>query len=144
MSVKLKDTRANTNKQIVYFLMKNKVILVFFFLILCGEDASTTSLSDLLLGAFGEELGLDNDGLLGESALAEDLEVTGLGDVDHRDRCALLPLLADVLRDEGPDSVDVNGGAVVEIVVEVEVSHAVLAKVPGVTIKKKEKMCVLK
>ena len=120
--------------------MKNKVILVFFFLILCGEDASTTSLSDLLLGAFGEELGLDNDGLLGKSALAEDLEVTGLGDVDHRDRCALLPLLADVLRDEGPDSVDVDSGAVVEVIVEVEVPHAVLAKVPGVTIKKERRI----
>ena len=107
------------------------------FFNLCGEDASTTSLSDLLLSTLGEELGLDDDGLVGESALAEDLEVTGLGDIDHRDGRALLPLLADVLGDEGPDSVDVDSGAVVEIVVEVEVSHAVLAKVPGVAIKKR-------
>ena len=107
-------------------------------LCLCSEDACTTSLSDLLLSTLGEELGLDNDGLLGESALAEDLEVTGLGDVDHRDGRALLPLLADVLGDEGPDSVDVDSGAVVEIVVEVEVPHAVLAKVPGVAMRKKE------
>ncbi len=32
-----------------------------------------------------EELGLDNDGLLGEDTRAEDLEVTGLDDVDDGD-----------------------------------------------------------
>ena len=108
---------------------------------LCSEDACTASLSNLLLCTLCEELGLDNDGLLGKSALAEDLEVTGLGDIDHRDGCALLPLLADVLGDEGPDSVDVDSGAVVEVVVEVEVPHAVLAKVPGVALKLKKKSC---
>ena len=39
------------------------------------EDASTTSLLDSLLGGLGEELGLDNDGDLGEDTLAEDLEI---------------------------------------------------------------------
>ena len=39
------------------------------------EDAGATSLLDSLLGGLGEELGLDNHGDLGESALAEDLEI---------------------------------------------------------------------
>jgi len=39
------------------------------------EDASTTSLLDSLLSSLGEELGLDDDGDLGESTLAEDLEI---------------------------------------------------------------------
>jgi hypothetical protein len=38
------------------------------------EDASTTSLLDSLLSSLGEELGLDDDGDLGEMTLAEDLE----------------------------------------------------------------------
>jgi hypothetical protein len=38
------------------------------------EDASTTCLLDSLLSELGEELGLDDDGDLGESTLAEDLE----------------------------------------------------------------------
>ncbi len=39
------------------------------------EDASATSLLDSLLSELGEELGLDDHGDLGESALAEDLEI---------------------------------------------------------------------
>ncbi len=39
------------------------------------EDASATSLLDSLLSSLGEELGLDNDGYFGESALAENLEI---------------------------------------------------------------------
>ena len=38
------------------------------------EDAGSTSLLDSLLGGLGEELGLDNDGDLGEVTFAEDLE----------------------------------------------------------------------
>ena len=39
------------------------------------EDAGTTGLLDSLLSSLGEELSLDDDGYLGESALAEDLEI---------------------------------------------------------------------
>jgi len=38
------------------------------------EDAGTTSLLDSLLSSLGEELGLDDDGDLGEVTFAEDLE----------------------------------------------------------------------
>ena len=38
------------------------------------EDAGTTGLLDSLLSSLGEELGLDDDGDLGEMTLAEDLE----------------------------------------------------------------------
>lgn len=40
----------------------------------CNEDASATGLLDSLLSGLGEELGLDDEGDLGEAALAEDLE----------------------------------------------------------------------
>ena len=46
-------------------------------LLLCSgdEDTSSTGLLDSLLGGLGEELGLDDDGDLGEDSLSEDLEV---------------------------------------------------------------------
>jgi hypothetical protein len=41
----------------------------------CNENAGATSLLDSLLSGLGEEFGLDDDGDLGEGALAEDLEI---------------------------------------------------------------------
>ncbi len=46
------------------------------------QHNSTADLPDLLLGQLGDELGLDNDGLAGELALAQDLEDAVLGHVN--------------------------------------------------------------
>ena len=83
-----------------------------------GEPRYADSL-DLLLSALSEELCADDERLLGETALSEDLKVASVSDVDDGDRRSLLPVLADVLGDEVPESVDVDGGAVVVVVVEV-------------------------
>lgn len=108
-----------------------------------GEDTGTTDRTDLLLRTLREELGADNDGLLRETALAEDLEEAGVGDVDHRDGAALLPVLADVLGDQRPQTVQVDRRHVVALVQEVELAHAVLAKVPGVVAVKQRAVVVL-
>ena len=108
-----------------------------------GEDTGTTDRTDLLLRTLREELGADDDGLLRETALAEDLEEAGVGDVDHRDGAALLPVLADVLGDERPQTVQVDRRHVVALVQEVELAHAVLAKVPGVVAVKQRAVVVL-
>jgi len=79
-----------------------------------------------------EELGADNDRLVGELTLAENLEVAGLSDVDHRDGAAFLPVLTDILGDKSPQLIDVDSRAEVLRVEEVEVTHAVLAEVAGV------------
>jgi hypothetical protein len=50
--------------------------------VLSREDAGPADLLDLLLGHLGKESRLDDDRLLGQVALAEDLEVSGAGDVD--------------------------------------------------------------
>ena len=50
--------------------------------VLCGQDASTSDFLDFLFCDFREESGLDDDGLLGQVALAEDLEESGASDVD--------------------------------------------------------------
>ena len=90
-----------------------------------------------------EELGADDNGLLGETALAENLEVAGVSDIDHRDGAALLPVLADILRNESPELVQVDARAVVLRVKEVEVTHAVLAEVAGVVSVEQSTVMVL-
>ena len=47
-----------------------------------GQDAGAADSLDLLLGHAGEELGLDDHGLLGEKALAQHLVVAGAGAVN--------------------------------------------------------------
>lgn len=42
---------------------------------LSSQDSDATNALDLALSALREELGLDNDRLLGQQALAQDLEV---------------------------------------------------------------------
>ncbi len=43
--------------------------------LLCREHRDATDCLDLALGRLAEELGLDNDGLLGQQTLAQHLEV---------------------------------------------------------------------
>ncbi len=53
-------------------------------LFLGHQDAGTTDLLDLPLCTGREELGLHNHGLLGQLALAQDLEDAVLGDINDR------------------------------------------------------------
>lgn len=59
-----------------------------------SQDASSSNSLDSPLCSFTEELGLDDDWLGGESALAEDLEVAGLGHVDDGDAVLALCVLS--------------------------------------------------
>ena len=110
---------------------------------LCSEDTGTTDSTDLFFSALCEEFSTDDKRLLGKTALAEDLEVTSVGNINDRDRRALLPVLADILGDEVPETVDVDSGAVVVVVVEVEDAHAVLAKIARVIAVKQSAVMVL-
>ena len=122
---------------------KNPIPVFSISLYLRSEDTGTTDSTDLLLRTLREELGADNNGLLREVALAEHLEEAGVGDVDHRDGAALLPVLADVLGDQRPQTVQVHRRHVVAVVQEVELAHAVLAKVAGVVAVKQRAVVVL-
>lgn len=55
-----------------------------------NQHAGAADLLDLLLGERGEELGLDDYGLLRQLALAKHLEDAVLGDVDHHSRAGVL------------------------------------------------------
>jgi len=95
-----------------------------------GQDAGTTDSADGGLGVLGEELGLDDDRLVGELTGTEDLEETLLGHVDDGGLGGVLGVLKSVvLGDEGPDLVDVEGLAVEAILQLVEVSHTDLTEI---------------
>lgn len=104
------------------------------------QDAGPADLLDLLLGLPGEEPGLDDDGLLGQDPLAQDLEVPGAANVDDGrlalDGGLILVLDPGLLGHQGPQLVQVDGGAeVVGVVrVEVKVPHADLAEVARVVL----------
>ena len=50
---------------------------------LCSQNASTSNSLDSSFGGLAEEFGFNNDGLVGKSALAQNLEVTSLSDIDN-------------------------------------------------------------
>ena len=79
---------------------------------LCDELDNTAGLLDLLLGLSGEVAGTDDDGDLGEAALAEDLGVAEVEEVEDGGLVALLGkvLLALLSGDEGPELVEVDDG----------------------------------
>merc|ERR1719494_43592 len=100
---------------------------------LCGQDASSSGLLDFLLCRPREEPGLDDDGLLGEDALAENLEEAGAAAVDdgHLLALGLGGRLLVGLRHQGPQLVQVDGGAMADqlVGVNVEVPHTDLAEI---------------
>eukprot|EP00002_Diphylleia_rotans_P029448 TRINITY_DN5_c0_g1_i1.p1 TRINITY_DN5_c0_g1~~TRINITY_DN5_c0_g1_i1.p1 ORF type:complete len:158 (-),score=16.57 TRINITY_DN5_c0_g1_i1:764-1237(-) len=94
------------------------------------ELAHTTDGLDLLLSTEREETSTDDDGDLGEETLAEDLEEASLGDIDDGGLVLLLSVgSASLLRDEGPQLVDVEGRAEVVVAEQMEVSHTNLTEV---------------
>ncbi|KAL9314089.1 hypothetical protein ACSQ67_019541 [Phaseolus vulgaris] len=108
-----------------------------------GEYNSASSLLDLLLGDLGDELGLDDEGLvLRQNALPQKLEVTELRDVDERRHVVLGGFVLDFLGDEGPELVDVKDGAV-ELVPElVEVPHSDLPEVAWMVLVEEDTVVV--
>jgi hypothetical protein len=110
------------------------------------STASTTHSLDLLLGELGEVLGLNNDGLLGQSALAQHLEETLLGDVDDGHGVGgsgLGVLLASLVAHEGPQDVQVDDGAVEFVHLLVEVPHTDLTEVTRVVLVEVNAVMVL-
>lgn len=94
---------------------------------LCDELDNTTGLLDLALGLSRDVAGADDDGDLGETALAEDLGVAEGQEVEDGGRVgvglAREVLLALLGGDEGPELLEVDDGSP-ELVLElVEVAH---------------------
>ena len=100
-------------------------------LIHLGDELDDTAgLLDLLLGKRRDPAGLDDAGKSGETALAENLAVTGSERVDDGDLGGrggeALALLSG---DESPELVKVDNGAEARVAGQVEVAHTDLTEV---------------
>ena len=103
---------------------------------LCDELDDTTGLLDLALSLGGDVTGADDDGDVGETALAEDLGVAEGQEVEDGGRVGVTlageVLLALLGGNEGPELLEVDDGSP-ELVLElVEVTHTDLTAVKGV------------
>merc|ERR1719316_519116 len=108
------------------------------------EHADAAGRLDLLLCLPREVAGLDDDGLLGHLALAQDLEVARLDHVDDRRLVLVVGVEgARLLGDEGPELVHVDGRAVLPVLDQVEVPHTDLSEVPGVVLVEVDAVVVL-
>merc|ERR1719389_1389215 len=109
-----------------------------------GEDAHATDGLDLGLGVLGEVASLHNDWLLGKLALAEDLHVARLGDVDDRGLVGfLLPEEARLLGHEGPEPLHVDARHLVALLDNVKVAHTDLTEVTRVVLVEVDAVVVL-
>ncbi|EXB82531.1 hypothetical protein L484_027707 [Morus notabilis] len=107
-----------------------------------GEDDGAAGLLNLLLGDLGDELGLDDDRLiLRQDSFAQNLEVSELSDIDERD-VVLGGLVLDLLRNHGPELVDVDDRAVEFVTELVEIPHTDLAEVARVILVEEDSVVV--
>ena len=111
---------------------------------LSNQLDSTADSLDLLLSSAGDIASLDNDGLLGETTLGKDLAVTSAEGVnDGNDLSVLGSVLAGLLGDEGPESVQVDDGAVLAVAGQVEAAHTDLTEVTGMVLVHVDTVMVL-
>lgn len=104
---------------------------------LSREDTGSTDSLDLFLSLSGEKPGLDDNGLLGQSALAQNLEESGPGHInDWRLLGVLLVLGPGLFGHQRPQFVHVDGRTVLVglVGVHVEVPHAHLTEVTGMVL----------
>ena len=106
---------------------------------LSSEDDSTSSSLNLLLSNAADELGL-HDHRSVDMASSQELEHSVLSEVDHRGLGGVLgSLLLSLSGNQTPNLIEVHGGAVVSLTVQVVVSHTDLSEVSRVARKVREK-----
>jgi hypothetical protein len=91
-------------------------------------------LVDLLLSQLGERSSSNNDWLLWKVTLTEDLEDTGLFAVDNWDLSGLSVSESGLLRNEGPNLLNVDDWAVISVASEMEMSHTNLTEITRVVL----------
>jgi len=116
-----------------------------FFIINClsNKDASSSSSLDLLFSELGEELGLD-DNRNSDLSVSEKLEVSLGNKVDNR--ClssSVLCSLVNSLSSNVEDLFEVEGGAELTVLHNVELAHTNLSEVPGMVLIEKGPVVVL-
>lgn len=91
-----------------------------------NQDTGSTSSLDLFLSAATEEASLDNNGLGQVGTLSKNLAESSLQAIDNGDVGTSSLTLG-----QSVELVDVNGGAVILILGDAEVTHAELTEEPG-------------
>lgn len=94
---------------------------------------------------FTEVSSLNNNGDVGQGALAQNLEITQLSHIDDGGKAGRVGfgLVKDTLGHKAPKAVNVKGGAVVLAALQVEVAHAHLTKVTRVELIHQDSVVVL-
>jgi len=97
-------------------------------MLLGNQDASTTNSLDLFFGALREEASLDNARDFWQLAFGQDLSETSLQGIDDGNRAGLAGETS-LIRDQSPQFVQVDNGAVFTVLGVVETTHTDLTKV---------------
>jgi len=112
--------------------------------VLSNEHARSTHRFNFLLRGATEKLGLDDDRLIRKMTLAEHFVVAGSNDVDDGRNFFLgLVLKPRLIRDERPESVDIESWTPVLLLSHMKVTHAYLAKVTRMVFIKVDAMMML-
>merc|ERR1719427_249636 len=99
---------------------------------LSGKNAGSSDSLDLLFGTAGEESCFHDDWLVGESSLAQNLEVSSFDSIDDwGDVLSSFVGLSGLFADQRPQFVQVDCGACMRVLLVVEVTHTNLTKVTG-------------
>jgi hypothetical protein len=97
-----------------------------------SQNTGSSNGFNLLFSDLTEKLGLDNHGLDGQESLSEDFEVSSLGDINDGDSVLAVSIeLPGLLSEEGPDLIDIDGGEVESVALEVEDSDTLLTEKAG-------------
>jgi len=89
---------------------------------------------DLLLSQLGERSSSNNDWLLWKVTLTKDLEDTSLLAINDWDLSGLSVRDSGLLRNEGPNLLNVDGWAVISVASEMEMSHTNLTEITRVVL----------
>jgi hypothetical protein len=108
------------------------------------KDTASSCLLDLDLSNTTEELGLDNDGLLGKKALAQDFVVTSLHNINDGSFVLDLGVVRPRLfTDKRPDLIDVDRRLEELVLLHVEMPHTDFTKVTWMVFVKVDAVMML-
>jgi hypothetical protein len=102
---------------------------------LCDQNAGTSDFLNSSLGGFAELFGFDDDWDGWESSSSKELEVSGLGDVNHGGLVfALSGLFSGFLAHEGPNAIQVQGWVENLVSLESELPDSAFSEVSWVAV----------
>jgi len=114
---------------------------------LSSEHSDTSNSLDLAFSLLGEELCLDNHGLIGQRTIAEHLEESMTTNIDDWDgilgRISLLIMSAGLLAHQTPQTISVDSWAVELLLGLVEITHTNLTEVTRVIFIEVDTMVML-